>query len=100
MLEPNIHGGKELTRKMWCSQLKELCIPGKQTVIDQGMYMFGGLDEKGKPTSDLFWINFDVNHNLKTLSPITGEFKSSTVPDVRLAATRIVAKGRGPVARS
>ena len=100
MLEPNIHGGKELTRKMWCSQLKDLCTPGKQTVIDQGMYMFGGLDEKGKPTSDLFWINFDVNYNLKTLSPITGEFKSSTVPDVRLAATRIVAKGRGPVARS
>ena len=53
------------------------------------MYMFGGLDEKDKPTSDLYWIKFDANYNLKSLSPITGEYKSSVVPDIRLTATKI-----------
>ena len=63
------------------------------------MYMFGGLDEKGKPTSDLHWIKFDAHYNLKAISPITGEYKSSVVPDLRLAAIRINPMGRGPVAR-
>ena len=63
------------------------------------MYMFGGLDEKEKPNSDLYWIKFDANYNLKSLSPITGEYKSSIVPDIRLTATKITPKGRGPVAR-
>ena len=100
LIAPNIQGGKELTRKMWCCTLSDLVGSGKSSGIDQGMYMFGGLDGKGIPTSDLHWIKFDADYNLKCLSPTTGEFKSNVVPDLRLSATKITPKGRGPVARS
>ena len=62
--------------------------------------MFGGLDEKGNPCDDLYWIKFDWNHNLKSVSPTLGEYKGNIKPDIRLIAKKMEAIGRGPIARS
>ena len=47
----------------------------KATVTEHGMFMFGGLNEKGHPTDDLFWITPDTVQNSKHISKKNGEFK-------------------------
>ena len=61
--------------------------------------MFGGLDERGKPTDELYWIRFDFEHNMKCVSPGTGEYKSNIVPDIRIIARKIEPIGRAPIPR-
>ena len=45
VIEPKLTNGKELTRLLWVSPLNELV--KKQNVIEQGFFMFGGIDETG-----------------------------------------------------
>ena len=85
---------------MWVLSAQEIAAPNKATIRDQGMYMFGGLDEKGKPTDDLYWITFDVNHNLRCVLPTIGEYKHNVTPDIRLLVKKVEPIGRRPIARS
>ena len=45
VVEPNITNGRELTRLMWVCPLQELM--RKPTLMEQGMFMFGGINEEG-----------------------------------------------------
>ena len=85
---------------MWCCPTEELTGANRMSIPEQGMYLFGGLSEKGKPTDDLYWIKYDLNYNLKCLSPITGEYKNNMKPEIRLLAQKMYPNGRAPIARS
>ena len=100
VVDPNITNGRELTRLIWNTPLLELI--RKPTVTDHGMYMFGGMNEKGHPTEDLFWITPDMVVNSKNISTKNGEFKEGPLhkAEVRFQAKKIVADGRAPIARS
>ena len=45
VVEPNLTNGREFTRLLWNTPLSELI--KKPTVIEQGMFMFGGINENG-----------------------------------------------------
>lgn len=84
---------------MWCSPLQELI--RKPTVPDQGMYMFGGIDERDLQTDDLYFIVPDVKTNAKNINAKTGEFKAQNLkPEVKLLAKKLKPEGRGPIARA
>jgi len=84
---------------MWVSNLRELT-HDRQTLNEQGMYMFGGLDQDGKPTDDLYFITFDHESNIKCVVPTSGEYKHNSRPSVRLLARKIEPSGRRPISRS
>ena len=46
--------------------------------------MFGGLDERGKPSDELYWIKLDLGFNMRCVSGMTGEYKNSMIPEIRL----------------
>ena len=98
VIEPTLTDGREMTRLLWVAPLQELVRNG--TVAEQGMYMFGGIDELGNPTDDLYWVAPDIKANGRILNNKTGEFKGTLNPEVRFLARKVTPEGRGPVARA
>lgn len=98
VVESKLTNGRELTRLMWCNPLQELI--RKPSVAEQGMYMFGGINEKGNQTDDLYWIVPDLKNNSKGLNKQNGEYKGISRPEVKLLAHRVKPEGRGPIARA
>ena len=99
VIEPNLTNGRELTRLMWATSLQELV--KKPTLTEQGMYMFGGINQDGNQTDDLYWITPDIKNNSKCISNKLGEYKGANVkPELKMLAKRINAEGRGPIARA
>lgn len=86
-VEPNITNGKELTRIFWATPLKELI--KKPAIVEQGVYMFGGLDENTNPTSDLYLIKPDTKAMAKILDKKTGEWIPGQRPEIKLFAQKL-----------
>ena len=97
-MEPKLANGKELTRLLWVAPLNELV--KKPNVIEQGFFMFGGVDEAGNSCDDLYWIVPDLKTNKNAISVKNGEYKGIAKPEVKLLAKRLTPEGRGPIARS
>mmetsp|Transcript_42154 Transcript_42154/g.55534 ORF Transcript_42154/g.55534 Transcript_42154/m.55534 type:complete len:102 (-) Transcript_42154:1239-1544(-) len=98
VVEPSLNNGRELSRLLWVSPMKELTRKPKS--IEQGIYMFGGIDENNMQTDDLFWLYPDYKQNGKNISKKQGEYKPTGMPEVRFNARRLKPEGRGPIARS
>ena len=64
--------------------------------------MFGGVDEDGNPTEDLYFISPDFKFNGKVINNKTGEYKNTNInkPEVKFLAKKLNPEGRGPVARA
>jgi len=60
-IDPEFSSGRELTRLVWVTPLSE--IMRKPKAIEQGFYVFGGIDEEGVPSDDLVWIYPDFKAN-------------------------------------
>ena len=65
MIEPDLPNGKEMTRLMWATPLSDLT--KKPTILtgEQGMYMFGGINDENNFTDDFYWISCDIKANQK-----------------------------------
>lgn len=87
---------KELTRIMWASQVKELIKSGS-TVVEHGFYIFGGLDQDGGPTNDLYWVKPDLKTNLRCVSSKNGDLKGMTKAEIKFIAERVKPLGRPPL---
>lgn len=98
VMEPSLTNGRELTRLLWVSPIKELV--RKPKALEQGLYIFGGIDENNMQTDDLIWIYPDFKHNGKNISKKFGEYKPTGRPEAKFNACIVKPEGRGPVARS
>ena len=54
-----ISNGREMTRLMWVTPLSDLEKSNSMAGGQQGMYLFGGIDQTGKQTDELIWITMD-----------------------------------------
>ena len=68
--------------------------------IEQGFYIFGGIDAEGAQTDDLIWVYPDFKTNGKNISKKRGDYKSIGRPEVNLLAKKLEPEGRGPISRS
>ena len=98
VVEPALSNGRELTRLVWVSPMKEMI--RKPRALEQGLYLFGGIDENNMQTDDLIWVYPDYKLNKKNISNKHGEFKPTGRPEVKFQARIVKPEGRGPVARS
>ena len=53
-VDPMFSSGREQTRLVWVIPLDELMRKPKN--IEQGFYIFGGIDAEGAQTDDLIWV--------------------------------------------
>jgi hypothetical protein len=73
---------------MWCSQVKELVKTGS-TVAEHGFYVFGGLDQDGGPTNDLYWVKPDLKSNLRFVSQKNGDLKGVNKIEIKFIAEKM-----------
>ena len=86
-IDPNISNGRELTRLVWTNSAKELL--RKSKVIETGFYCFGGIDESGSHSDDLYWIQPDFKANESIISKKHGDYKPNGKPEVKLVAKKL-----------
>ena len=72
VVDPALCNGRELTRLLWVSTVKEIL--RKKKSIETGFYCFGGIDEHGFQTDDLIWFTPDHKANAKLISKKHGDY--------------------------
>ena len=89
VVDQNITNGKELTRLMWVNPLQDLV--KKSIIKEQGMFIFGGINEEDNQTDDLLWVYPDFKTNIKVINNKNGEYKGAPglKPELKLLVRRV-----------
>lgn len=68
--------------------------------MEQGIFLFGGIDENEQNTDDFFWLTPNITQNAKCISVKNGEYNGLLRPELKFTAIRLTPEGRSPIARS
>ena len=73
-----------------------------ETLVKQGIYMFGGVDHNEKINGDLYLIQphyFENKELICTSGSFTGYFKRKVYPHLKMTMEKVETHGVGPIAR-